>query len=254
MKAYPRQEVQEPDEGRRGRGADRRRPRRARRHPRRRRQRARREDPRRGVQALPPVQGSVRPRARPRRRGDPRRSERDALQRGRRGLRAAARRPHRDLRRAHRRARGRPRDQAGKPLHGRGGLRAPRRPDRLAGARRASEPAAGPEGAHPRRLRRRRHLRDPAGQAPRGDRRHHDGHRQRRLGPRPRRRHRHRLPNAGLRDGRAATTTSSSTPRAETRSRSRCGSSSQAASPSASPARRTRISPASSDDAFRCGW
>ena len=37
-----------------------------------------------------------------------------------------------------------------------------------------------------------------------------------------------------------------------TRSRSRCGSSSQGASPSASPARRTRISPASSDDASRC--
>ena len=180
-----------------------RRPRRARRHPRGRRQHARREDPRRRVQAHPPLQGAVRPRPRPRRRRHPRRLGRDALRRGRRGLRAAARRPHRHLRRAHRRARGRSRDQAGEPLHGRGGLRAPRRPDRLAGARRASEPAAGPEGAHPRRLRRRRHLRDPAGQAPRRDRGHHDGHQQRRMGPRPRRRRRHRLPNAGLRDGRA---------------------------------------------------
>ena len=35
------------------------------------------------------------------------------------------------------------------------------------------------------------------------DRRHDDRHRQRRMGPRPRRRRRHRLPNAGLRDGRA---------------------------------------------------
>ena len=47
-----------------------------------------RQDPRRGVQAVPPLQGAIHPRARTRRRRHPRRDGRDPLHRGRRGLRA----------------------------------------------------------------------------------------------------------------------------------------------------------------------
>ena len=44
----------------------------------------------------------------------------------------------------------------------------------------------------------RRRIRDPTGQAPRGDGHHHDRHQQPRMGPRTRRRPRHRLPNPRL--------------------------------------------------------
>ena len=79
---------------------------------------------------------------------------------------ATARRPHRHLRRAHRRGRGRSRDQARQPLHGRGGLGALVALTAWQALVERANLQPRPEGAGPRRLRGRRRLRDPAGQAP----------------------------------------------------------------------------------------
>ena len=96
-----------------------------------------------------------------------------------RSMRGRAR-SDRHVRRIHRDQRGRRGDQAREAHHGRSRFHPAGRPDRLAGAGRASPPEEGAEGPHPRRLRRRRHLCHPAGQASRRDRRDDDEHSQRR--------------------------------------------------------------------------
>ena len=69
----------------------------------------------------------------------------------------------------------------------------------MAGTRRASQPTARTEGLHPGRVGRGGHVRHPAGEASRSHRGHHHQRRQRRAGREPRRRHRHRLQDTGLR-------------------------------------------------------
>ena len=73
--------------------------------------------------------------------------------------------------------------------------------DRLAGAGRESQPEEGAESFHPCRLRRRGNIRHPAGKASRCDGRDDDEHGECRVGQEPRRRCRHRLQEAGLREG-----------------------------------------------------
>ena len=97
--------------------------------------------------------------------------------------------------------RGRRGAEAQEPQHGGGGFDPPGRPDRLAGAGRASRAGEGAEDPHPRRFRRRGDIRHPIGEASRRDRRDHDERGECRSGQKPRRRCRHRLQKPGLRKG-----------------------------------------------------
>ena len=98
----------------------------------------------------------------------------------------------------------------------RGGLPPPRRSDRVASPCRTGRSEAGSKGSHPCRLRRPGIHRDSAGQASRCQRSHDNEHRERRMGQAPRCRSRHRLPHQRFRRPSCVTTTSCSTPWAET--------------------------------------
>ena len=126
-----------------------------------------------------------------------------------------------------------------------GGIRcaAPGGADRVAGARRAGEPAVRSEDPYPRGVRWRRDDRDPARQAPRRTRRDDDGHDQHRTGSRTSALTWSSTTSATTSKRSCATTTWSSTASAGRRSKSPSACSDQAASPSASPARPTPPSP-----------
>ena len=108
-------------------------------------------------------------------------SEVTIIRSGRSRLRTGAGWPDRHVRPAHRRRRERSCADPRFALDGRSRISPARGPDRVAGARREGEGAAGAEGAHPRRRGRSGVDRDPTREAPRSHGGHHGERGQRRF-------------------------------------------------------------------------